>query len=363
VVQLSADEVPGEPRQSEVNWWVDVYGANGVTHGDVTITPDSTNSSRAAVSIPPGTEGEVMVYANYISTTGNIVLGRAFKAASIGPSAAMAAIELRPASTSAITGDNLFPDLWAAYVDGITRQLFPDEGALVFQTSNAAIVEIGLGGYPVAKAPGTATVQATYNGFTASMAVTVTAPPLPVILRQPQGRSVGAGARVVLDVTADGGGQTLSYQWRRNGVALDGYTDETMVIENASETDVGFYSVLVSGPGGSVISANASLVVDDLLLFGPDSAGYVGRRRTGAPMQDISATGTAILQNADDAAIPIPLGFAFSFYGVSRSSAYISSNGLITFGSGETDYLNADLSAVPVPRPTIAVAWDVWYTN
>lgn len=74
---------------------------------------------------------------------------------------------------------------------------------------------------------------------------------------------------------------------------------------------------------------------------------------------DISGTGTVVagLTNQDDTAVSVGIGFTFGFYASTSSSVFVSSNGLLTFGSGNTTFTNADLTTSPV-QAAIAAFWD-----
>jgi subtilisin family serine protease len=98
--------------------------------------------------------------------------------------------------------------------------------------------------------------------------------------------------------------------------------------------------------------------------LGPDGYGY---RAIGVPFEftDISSTGTRVLAGVDDAVAELTKsqlgGFTnFNFYGTTRTNLFISSNGLITFLSGNTAFGNGDLTSVP-SEPTIAAFWDDLY--
>ena len=73
--------------------------------------------------------------------------------------------------------------------------------------------------------------------------------------------------------------------------------------------------------------------------------------------EDISATGTQMLVNQDDATDQIDIPFDFNFFGNDYSTIYASSNGLLTFESPVSDYTNTNLSSYPAV-PTIAPFWD-----
>lgn len=97
--------------------------------------------------------------------------------------------------------------------------------------------------------------------------------------------------------------------------------------------------------------ASAQVVASD--------ANYTITRSTGAPFTSISGTGTLLTSNADDLAVGVALASPFSFYGVSYSTVFASTNGLLTFGSSNSAFTNADLSAGAVSgNPLVAAYWD-----
>ncbi len=112
--------------------------------------------------------------------------------------------------------------------------------------------------------------QATMAGTTASTAVvrtvevrhaTSSASGAPTIALQPTATSVTTGGAVTLVVTATGAGP-LTYQWRRNGVALAGATGATLGLSATNAGDAGDYSVVVTNRLGAATSVAAALTVD-----------------------------------------------------------------------------------------------------
>jgi hypothetical protein len=79
-------------------------------------------------------------------------------------------------------------------------------------------------------------------------------------------------------------------------------------------------------------------------IIGPDAFGYVADTAAVGLFQDISATGTQILANDDDVAVAVPMTVGFPFYGVTYSQVFVATNGLLTFGSGNTTFVNTDLN-------------------
>src|SRR5262249_30896679 len=84
--------------------------------------------------------------------------------------------------------------------------------------------------------------------------------PLPIITQQPASQGTSAGATVMLQVIASGGGP-LTYQWRFNGQNLSDATHATLTLTDVQLAADGGYRVFVSNPAGSVLSDVATLSV------------------------------------------------------------------------------------------------------
>ncbi len=82
----------------------------------------------------------------------------------------------------------------------------------------------------------------------------------PTISQQPLDLIVTAGQTATLSVTAAGSGP-LSYQWRRDGTNVAGATANSYAFAAALADHGAVFSVVVSGPGGSVTSNAATLSV------------------------------------------------------------------------------------------------------
>src|SRR5262249_2316432 len=93
---------------------------------------------------------------------------------------------------------------------------------------------------------------------------------------------------------------------------------------------------------------------------GPNAFGYEAIPVTPSFI-DITGTGTPTLQGTDDSTFeltPADLGsFGFNFYGTNYNDLFFSTNGLITFGSGNGEFFNQDLSSDP-SQAAIAPFWD-----
>jgi hypothetical protein len=95
---------------------------------------------------------------------------------------------------------------------------------------------------------------------------------------------------------------------------------------------------------------------------GPDTFGYewVDSRSNGGPTYnwvEISTLGTALTLD-DDSGVPVNLPFNFDFYGDTKNSVNICSNGYLTFGTTTDDYSNEAIPRTSLPNDIIAAVWD-----
>jgi hypothetical protein len=100
----------------------------------------------------------------------------------------------------------------------------------------------------------------------AQLVVNGTTPSAPTIVAQPVSSTVGVGSTTTFTVNAAGSG--LSYQWRRNGIAIAGATTSSIQVSNASSSSAGDYSVVISNAYGSTTSTSAVLSVRGVSYFG-----------------------------------------------------------------------------------------------
>jgi hypothetical protein len=118
----------------------------------------------------------------------------------------------------------------------------------------------------------TATATNTF-GCTRTASVTVNINATPVITTQPVAQSSCMGGSATFSVSATGAG--LTYQWRRNGVAIAGATGATLNLTNLSSANAGNYDVVVSGTcPPSVTSAAVALTVSPNSWVGNFSADW-----------------------------------------------------------------------------------------
>jgi hypothetical protein len=104
--------------------------------------------------------------------------------------------------------------------------------------------------------------------------------------------------------------------------------------------------------------------VDLAQAIGPDKYGYTAAAIT-VNFEDLTIPGVnpvGILDNTDDIAVTIPIGFKFVFYGVSYNTVSVSSNGLLSFQNVDTEYNQVNLAtAAPLhDLPMICPFWHDW---
>jgi PKD repeat protein len=83
----------------------------------------------------------------------------------------------------------------------------------------------------------------------------------PEISQQPQDQKVLARGTAVFQVTASSL-SPLAYQWRHDGRAMVGASNDTLVLRDVSLDQAGLYSVVVGNGGGNLESRQAALTVD-----------------------------------------------------------------------------------------------------
>ncbi len=96
----------------------------------------------------------------------------------------------------------------------------------------------------------------------------------PRIITQPVSQTNYASLAATFSVYALGQ-SPLSYQWKKGGVDLPGATADSLTIRPLSTNDTGSYTVSISNPGGSLLSAPASLTVLPVPANSPDVPGLV----------------------------------------------------------------------------------------
>ncbi|QEF98562.1 Cadherin domain protein [Stieleria maiorica] len=159
-------------------------------------------------------------------------------------------------------------------------------------------------------------------------------------------------------------------QWEPYSEVYVQEIDETFYLDDSGHFD--FRAELAVGPNGFTTeftdpAGNVGTQVTTVTRiprtqFGPDDWGY--EAHAVQPMfNDISATGTSILADADDEVhelTPTDLGgFQFTMYGSTFDAVFIDSNGIIKFGSHNFSQSQGNLRSTSFfGAPAIAPLWD-----
>src|SRR5262249_17980843 len=112
------------------------------------------------------------------------------------------------------------------------------------------------------------------------------------------------GAAATFDVAADGS-EPMTFQWRKNGIAISGQTTTSLVLPAVHQSDAGDYDVTISNPAGDVVSVPASLVIStpptlsSMLTLNNGSAQFT---LTGTPGDQYTIEFSTDLVNWTDAA-------------------------------------------------------------
>jgi hypothetical protein len=93
--------------------------------------------------------------------------------------------------------------------------------------------------------------------------VTAAAQP-PAVTEDPADATVNEGDDVVVSATVTGTGP-LSYQWRKDGVDIEGATGASLTLEEIQLSDAGSYTVFVSNAQGSTESGAGTLTVNPVI--------------------------------------------------------------------------------------------------
>ena len=115
----------------------------------------------------------------------------------------------------------------------------------------------------------------------------------PTINVQPVSQSVAPGANVTFSVAASGTAP-LSYQWRKNSLAIAGATGATLLLPNVQASDAATYSALVWNAAATIGSAAATLTLNipPAITTQPANQSVIAGARVSL---SVTATGTAPL--------------------------------------------------------------------
>lgn len=177
--------------------------------------------------------------------------------------------------------------MWALDSNGVLSLILREGDTFEVKPGFPATVEaMEIGGF---NASGKLALRSSFtNGASAIATIEVGIVPPPSIAEQPASESSFDGETVVFSVEAEGQGP-FQYQWKKDDLAIEGATNSSLAIANASSSNDGAYSVTITSTAGSVASAAASLSVQSL----PGAPVFVEQ-----PLGDIALLGTNAILDA-----------------------------------------------------------------
>jgi hypothetical protein len=221
---------------------------------------DNISGSRTLTAPPNGNYNMVMVLAEWNgSAYVTIDWGNFSNRTSFGINEIAPVIVTQPSSRTITSGGSVSFNASASGTPAPTYQWKKDGSLLVGATSSTytisstATSDAGSYTVVVTNSAGSATSNAAFLTVT-------TAATAPTITTQPSSSSVAAGSAASFSVVA-GGTAPLSYQWRKDGVAISGATSSTYSISSTATSDAGSYTVVVTNSAGSATSSTAALTV------------------------------------------------------------------------------------------------------
>jgi hypothetical protein len=171
----------------------------------------------------------------------------------------------------------------------------------------------------------------------------------PLIITPPVSRSVVAGANVTFSVAA-GGTEPLSYQWRKNGIAIPGATAATLSLLNVQPADAASYAVLVGNSAGTTLSPSAILTVSVLPVITAQPANQTVAAG-GRVSLSVTATGTGVLSyrwRKDGADVPNATSATLTFDPVqpAHAGSYVA---VVSNAAGSTTSAAARITIASAP--------------
>jgi DNA/RNA endonuclease G (NUC1) len=211
----------------------------------------------------------------------------------------------------------------------------------------------------------TVTVSNSIGSVTSNDASLVVTGLPPSITASPSSQSVNAGSGVTFSVTATGS-PTLTYQWRKGGVAIVGNataTTSALTLNNVQAADTAAYDVVVTNSVNSAASAVATLTVNAAAPTITGQPASATASTGGTAGFTVTATGTAPLTYQwRKAGVPLADGGAVS--GVTTASLLLTGLSAVNGGTYDVVVTNAlgfatsNAATLTVnPPPPSTVAW------
>lgn len=197
------------------------------------------------------------------------------------------------------------------------------------------------------------------NGGTTTQAFTLVVEPgivPPAIQTQPAAVAVNPGQSASFTVAAQGTAP-LTYQWFKNGGAINGATAATYTIANAQSGNTGSYTVRITNAAGSTLSNAAALFVNTLPIFTTQPRAQVVLAGGFAAFNVVATGGTAFTYQWRRNGVPLLGGnnSSFAIAGVSAADAGLY-DVVVTSTVGPAVSSVAELTVVSAPVAPVITA-------
>jgi hypothetical protein len=200
------------PPASDVAWFVQVYGPDGITSDGVELSPSGTNNSQVTITVDNALVGDVVLSAAYTSGSNTIVAIPPTLVVSLTPTGAtLTGFQLLPGTIALSVGAVVSPQFLATYSDGSSSLRYVASNAVVVSSSQPAVVSVADPLNWQLSSIGSARITVAWSGFQAVSQITVfdpstNTPPTLSILDSGNGQ-----------LTLEWPGFTTSYQLESNG--------------------------------------------------------------------------------------------------------------------------------------------------
>jgi len=195
------------PVEGGVSWIVEAFTRDGVVEGEVPVEVNGSDSRRVSVNVPYGLVGDVVLYANYLSTNGAVLFAEPFRVFSSEPAGTSpVGIEVEPKNGEFPAGSEVPVRIATRYGNGqvISRHVRANE--VIAVSSATSVVSTTNSIRWRLLAPGTAEIVTSYRGFSATNSLVVFVPGAAL---GPTLRATKEGASIVLRWPASEPGYVL----------------------------------------------------------------------------------------------------------------------------------------------------------
>lgn len=263
---FEASPASGYDPVGDFTWSAEVYGPDGVDSDGVSLTVNPQDSSKVAVTVAPSVVGDVILHVSYTSASGDLVVSKPQRVASIPPGASITGLELLPRESVLRAGESLLPEVWATYSNGVRSQLyFAGDPSFILTSSDTGVISIADDGKLQAIGNGMGQVQVTHQGLNAQARVQVSPEAASKLLvvdasggfvsRNPDKVLYEQGDVVTLTATPDEGYDFVGWEGDVSG------PDNSLAVTMDANKDIAArfarpLTLSVSGSNGSVVVEN-----------------------------------------------------------------------------------------------------------